>query len=97
MNPSLVEDLVADNDRRVRTAALEVLTLHDEPGARRWLWEGRTDPEPHVRMRLVRHLDRLDPAQHPEVFQTALMDHNSEIVRLARRRSEGRGIGVPAW
>ena len=97
VNPFLVEDLAADQDRRLRAAALEVLSVHDEDGAHRWLWAGLTDPEVHVRMRLVRHLDRLDPGQHPDVFHTALTDPNPEIVKLARRRSEGRGVGVPSW
>jgi hypothetical protein len=97
VNPFLVEDLAADSDRRVRAAALEVLALHDDQGTRRWMWEGLTDPETHVRMRLVRHLDRLDPTQHPDVFHTALTDPNPEIARLARRRSKGRGLSVVGW
>lgn len=97
VNPFLVEDLAAADDRRLRAAALEVLALHDEDGAGRWLWEGITDPEVHVRMGAVRHLDRIDPADHPDVFATALTDPNPEIVKLARRRSEGRGIGAPTW
>jgi hypothetical protein len=97
VNPFLVEDLAADEDRRLRAAALEVLAVHDEAGVHRWLWAGLTDPEVHVRMRLARHLDRLDPGQYPDVFHTALTDPNPEIVRIARRRSEGRGVGVPSW
>ncbi|HJP33611.1 MAG TPA: HEAT repeat domain-containing protein [Candidatus Latescibacteria bacterium] len=97
VNPFLVEDLAADGDRRLRAAALEVLAVHNREGCSRWLWEGLSDPEVHVRMALVRHLDRLDPAQHPHIFETALTDSNQEIVKLARRRSEGRGIGVPTW
>ena len=58
---------------------------------------GVTDPEPHVRMRLVRHLDRLDPESYREVFEAALCDPNPEVVRLAQRRAEGRGIGKVVW
>jgi hypothetical protein len=94
---SLVEELTSDQDRRLRAAALEVLAVHDPQETGRWLWQGLSDPEAHVRMRLVRHLDRLDPALHPDVFHTALTDPNPEIARLARRRSEGRGIHMPAW
>jgi hypothetical protein len=72
VNPFLVEDLAADGDRRLRAAALEVLDIHDESGARRWVWEGLTDPEAHVRMRLVRHLHRIDPGQCSDLFNTAL-------------------------
>ena len=82
-NPFLVEDLVADEDRRLRAAALEGLAVHDEAGVHRWLWAGLTDPEVHVRMRLARRLDRLDPGQYPDVFHTALTDPNPEIVRIA--------------
>ena len=97
VNPFLVEDLAADGDRRLRAAALEVLDIHDESGARRWVWEGLTDPEAHVRMRLVHHLHRIDPGQCSDLFNTALTDPNPEIVKLARRQSAGRGIGVPTW
>lgn len=97
VDPFLVEDLAADADRRLRAAALEVLAVHDEDGTGRWLWEGVTDPEAHVRMRLVRHLDRLEPADHPDVFETALTDPNPEIAKLAQRHSAGRGIGAPTW
>jgi hypothetical protein len=97
VNPFLVEDLAAAEDRRLRAAALEVLALHDVEGAGRWLWEGVCDPEPHVRMRLVRHLGRIDPNEHPDIFETALTDPNPEVVKLARRRSEHRGIGRPSW
>lgn len=97
VNPFLIEDLAGDQDRRLRAAALEVLAVHDTEGARRWLWEGLTDPETHVRQTLVRHLDRLDPAEHADVFETALTDPNPEIVRSARRLSAGQGIGQPTW
>ena len=50
-----------------------------------------------VRMTLVRHLDRLDPAAHEEIFQTAVNDPNPEVARLARRQAEGRGIARLAW
>lgn len=97
VNPFLVEDLAADSDRRLRAAALEVLALHDDTDTRRWIREGLTDPEPHVRMRLVRHLERLEPAANADVYETALTDPNPEIVRLAQRRSAGQGIGIPTW
>jgi len=97
INPFLVEDLASASERRLRAAALEVLAAHDADDPGQWVWAGVTDPEPHVRMALVRHLDRLDPAVHEEVFQAALADPNPEIVRLARRQTDGRGLAKLAW
>jgi len=97
INPFLVQDLAAASERRLRAAALQVLALHDDADPGRWVWAGVTDPEPHVRMTLVRHLDRLDPVTHGQVFQAALNDPNPEIARQARRHAEGRGIAKLAW
>ena len=97
INPFLVQDLASASERRIRAAALEVLALHDAADPGQWVWAGVTDPEPHVRMTLVRHLDRLDPATHGQVFQAALNDPNPEIARLARRRAEGRGLAKLVW
>ena len=97
INPFLVEDLASASERRLRAAALEVLALHDAADADQWIWAGVTDPEPHVRMTLVRHLDRLDPTTHEEIFQAAVEDPNPEIARLARRQAEGRGVARLVW
>ena len=96
-NPFLIEDLASTSERRLRAAALEVLAAHDADDPGQWVWAGVTDPEPHVRMALVRHLDRLDPGVHEEIFQAALADPNPEIVRMARRQVEGRGVPKLAW
>ena len=97
VNPFIVEDLAEATERRLRAAALEVLARHDEDDRARWVWAGVTDPEPHVRLALVRHLDHLDPAVHEDVFQAAVNDPNPEIARLARRLTEGRGLSKLAW
>ena len=96
-NPFLVEDLASATERRLRAAALEVLAVHDAADPGQWVWAGVTDPEPHVRMALVRHLDRLDPATHEDIFQAAVEDPNPEIARLARRQAEGRGVPKLVW
>ena len=98
---ALVADLAADEDRRVRAAALDLLAVHEDEalvdGKRRWLWAGLTDPDPHVRMAMVKHLSRLEPADNRDIFETALYDPNPEIARIASRLTEGKGFGKAVW
>lgn len=97
VNPFIVEDLASTNERRLRAAALDVLATHDPDNRGQWVWAGVTDPEPHVRMTLVRHLGVLDPAVHEDIFQAAVNDPNPEIARQARRQAEGRGLTKLSW
>ena len=93
----LLESVRRLEDRRLRAAALEVLSVPTRTAPTAGC--GRDSPTPRFTCawRLVRYLDRRDPAQHPDIFHTALTDPNPEIVKLARRRSEGRGVGMPSW
>ena len=98
--PALIEDLAEDDDRRVRAAAIEVLAVCEGEGAdddRKWLWAGMTDPDSHVRMTVVKHLQELEPEQYRDIFDAALHDPNPEIARLAGRLTEGKGFGKPSW
>ncbi len=97
VNPFFVEDLAYARERRLRAAALEVLAIHDTTNPGQWVWAGVTDPEPHVRMTMVRHLDRLDAGIHEQIFRAAIADPNPEIARMARRQAEGRGIPKLVW
>ena len=102
VNPALIADLATDDDRRIRAAALEVLAVHEadveeDPGRRKWLWAGVTDPDTHVRLSMVKHLRELDPGEHRDIFETLLYDPNPEIARAARRLTVGKGFGKAAW
>ncbi|MGY8825455.1 MAG: HEAT repeat domain-containing protein [Candidatus Latescibacterota bacterium] len=83
--------------KRLRAAAIEVLELHGGEIAPEWFWKGLTDPEPHVRLSAVKYLDRLDPKEHRDVFETALYDPHPHIAKVARRLTQGMGYEKIIW
>jgi hypothetical protein len=93
----VVEDIARSEDKRLRAAAIEVLELHGGDMASEWFWKGLTDPEPHVRLSAVKYLDRLDPKEHRDVFETALYDPHPQIAQAARRLTQGMGYEKIIW
>jgi hypothetical protein len=45
----------------------------------------------------VKYLDRLDPKEHRDVFETALYDPHPHIAKVARRLTQGMGYEKIIW
>ena len=95
-DPELIEPLAVAEDKTVRAAALEVLALHSAD-ADRWFWCAVTDPSPHVRLTLARHLEHLDPVQHKDIFETVIYDPHPDVARIGQKFSAGKGFTKLVW
>ncbi len=82
---SLLEPLAESEDDRIRAAAIAVLARHSGPEAPRWFKQGLMDPNACVRLETAALLRYLDRSSHRSLFQIALHDPNSSVVRLAQR------------
>ena len=89
IDEELVRPYAEAEGRRLRGAAIAALARHAPEGAEGWLRLGLTDPEPHVRVAAARQLGGIDPVEHAEVFDLALMNSHAEVVRIAERLAKG--------
>ena len=97
VDAEFVEPLAEAEDKTVRAAAIEVLALHAGDEASRWFWCGVTDPSPHVRMTLARHLEELDPVAHRDIFESVLYDPHPDVARIGQKFAEGKGFAKLVW
>ena len=93
----LVEPFAADEDNRIRGAAIAALARHGGRAADRWFERGLKDPSPCVRLETARALPALDPQKHRGVFQLARFDPNPKIADLAEKLIAGKGYPKVTW
>jgi len=96
-DPELIERFADSPEKSIRAAAIEVLLLHAKEEESKWFWRGLTDPDSHVRLATVRHLEKLEPAENREIFETAFYDPHPDVARIARRLTGGKGFGKLVW
>jgi hypothetical protein len=89
--PDVIRPLAADEDKRVRGAALAALGKHGGEEAAGWIRHGLKDPSPCVRAECARVLSDFDPVGNRPLFELALHDPNREIARQAQRLVVGKG------
>ena len=82
---SLLEPLAESEDAQIRAAATAALSRHSGPEAPRWFKRGLMDPSACVRLETAALLRILDRNSHRSLFEIALHDPNSCVVRLAQR------------
>ena len=92
----VVASLAGSRDKRIRAAAIAVLARHGGRDALRWFKRGLKDPSACVRMETAALLPTLDPTEHHAVFDLALYDPNSQVARLARKLTAGKGYAEAA-
>lgn len=92
-----IEPFADSAEKTIRAAAIQVLALCGGKEGPKWYWRGVTDPDPHVRLATVHHLDRLEPGEHKEIFEAALYDSHPEVAKIARKLTEGKGFSKAAW
>jgi len=93
--PAVIKLLAADENRRVRAAAIAALVRLAPDDAPRWIERGLRDPEICVRTEAVRFLKHLDPRRHRSVYDLAKHDPSPEVARRARRLAAGGRRGRP--
>ncbi len=84
--------LAADENKRVRGAAIAALAALTGNKAPRWFRRGLKDPEPCVRLETATQLPRLDPTEHHRIFDLARYDPNPDIARRAQKLIAGKGF-----
>ena len=80
-----IEKIAESKDDRIRAAATAVLARHGGPEAPRWFKQGLMDPSVCVRLETAALLRYLDRGTYRSLFEIALHDPNSMVVRLAQR------------
>ena len=93
----VVEHHGHSEDKRLRAAAVEVMAMRGGERAVDWFWRGLTDPENHVRLSVAKHLERISPREHRDLFEAVLHDPHPHIAEVARRLTRGSGFGLPDW
>jgi HEAT repeat protein len=91
IQPEAVVALADSENKRIRGAAIAVLSKHSTEDKVKWFRQGLTDPCPCVRVEVARLLPNLDPKTDRAVFQIALHDPNPDIVRRAEKLTQGKG------
>lgn len=89
--PEAVVPLADSKDKRIRAAAIAVLSKHGGGEAGYWIEAGLKDPSAHVRAVAARFLPSLDPVSERRAFEIALYDPNPSIARQARTLTAGKG------
>ena len=92
----MIADLVDDEDKRIRAAAIAFMTKHGED-QEAWFRMGLTDPDTHVRVVTTRYLDELDAAVHHSLFELALYDPNPKVQEAAKKMTAGKGYEAEQW
>jgi len=96
-DPQVVVPLARSPHKSTRAAAIAALARHSGPDAACWFERGLKDPSPCVRVETAAVLEQLDPAEHHAIFELALYDSNSNIVRLAEKLIAGKGYAKLTW
>ena len=92
-----VEPFAASEEKRIRAAAVAVLTRHAGADAPVWFRNGLTDPSAHVRVNTARYLEELDFVAHRDIFELALYDANPKVAQIAEKLTAGKGVARETW